>query len=75
VQPFAFGYTSFERWLVFPAFPFGCRMAFSCGRNAFLVMFFPVCTFRPIRSAPRRNTSSFVPIAAVWTGRVCSTHS
>jgi hypothetical protein len=38
-------------------------------------MSFDVCVGSPTFVAARRNSSSFVPIAAVWTGSVCSTHS
>jgi hypothetical protein len=50
-------------------------MAFSCGRHAGCEMSFEVCVGKPIFVAARRKSSSFVPIAAVWTGSVCSTHS
>jgi len=50
-------------------------MAFSCGRNDARVMSFEVWTGRPTFAAASRNRTSFVPIAAVCTGSVCSTHS
>jgi hypothetical protein len=50
-------------------------MAFCCGLKAATEMSFEVCVGSPSFAAPRRNCSSFVPIGAVCTGKVCSTHS
>jgi hypothetical protein len=49
-------------------------MAFSWGRNESRVMSFVVLRGRPSISAPRKKKASFVPMGAVCTGKVCSTH-
>ncbi|MGN7154955.1 hypothetical protein ACTHRK_02420 [Dietzia cercidiphylli] len=58
-----------------PEFPPGWRIAFCWGRNAGLVMSREVWTGSPMPSHPRKVISSLVPIAAVSTGSVASTHS
>ena len=61
--------------VVSPAFPPGWRIAFSCARYEGWEMFLFVLCGMPRLAAPEKKTSSFVPSAAVCTGRVASTHS
>ncbi len=75
MQPCACGNSSWLESLVLPAVPCGCRIAFSCGRKLSARMSFVALTGRPIPSQPRKKIASFVPIAAVCTGSVASTHS
>ena len=75
MHPVACGNSSWEESLVSPAVPPGWRMAFSCGRKASRRMSLVVYTGSPTRSQPRKKIDSLVPMGAVWTGSVASTHS